>query len=99
MDCLRMTLPSKSVFANQTMLARDANTVGQGTLENQKLQVEANIKDLLIYSLHFSGGFCQPCSCNGNIDVTDPDACERFVNHFNASLTAKREQITNIRFH
>lgn len=44
MDCLRMTLPSKSVFANQTMLARDANTVGQGTLENQKLQVEANIK-------------------------------------------------------
>ena len=44
MDCLRMTLPSRSVFANQTMLERDANTVGQGTLENQKLKVRANIK-------------------------------------------------------
>merc|ERR1712106_227086 len=24
------------------------------------------------------GGFCQPCSCNGNIDVANPDACERY---------------------
>merc|ERR1712130_674577 len=24
-------------------------------------------------------GFCQPCSCNGNIDVTNPDACERYT--------------------
>ena len=23
----------------------------------------------------FLGDFCKPCDCNGNIDVTDPDAC------------------------
>ncbi len=24
------------------------------------------------------GDFCKPCECNGNIDVSDPDSCDRF---------------------
>ena len=25
----------------------------------------------------FSGDFCKPCNCSGNINVTDPEACDR----------------------
>ena len=90
MGCLRMTLLNKGAYVKLTMLGIDANTVDPGTMENLRLKVSCNIFCLSNYIYHVPpGGFCQPCSCNGNIDVTNPDACERFVNHFNASFIYK----------
>ena len=97
MGCLRMTLLNKGAYVKLTMLGIDANTVDPGTMENLRLKVSCTIFCLSNYVYHVPpGGFCQPCSCNGNIDVANPDACERFVNHFNDSFIYKEE--TNNQF-
>ena len=28
--------------------------------------------------MFFPGDFCKPCECNGNINATDPEACDLY---------------------
>lgn len=44
----------------------------------KKILFYSFIKKRNLLCFHFSGDYCKPCECNGNINVSDPDSCDRF---------------------